>query len=197
MSKSTDNKTLSIDKCSLNVFSNSNVWVSLFSIVYDVDTMHCKLYVDKTCMFDKINGNLPIDNYNASVLSYELISNVYTTIATDALLAITNTNIALKINATTLTNSYYTNTSCDSSLNAKLTNTTGAVAMAIKNNYDVDVAIFYNTKDVELNGSCYVYNNLSVLGTTTFGNAISLSTPSQGGGNLRIIADVDGDESSI
>ena len=62
---------------------------------------------------------------------------------------------------------------------------------------DVDAAIFYNTKDVELKGRCYVYTSLSVLGTTTFGNAISLSTPSQGGGNLRIIADVDGDESSI
>ena len=69
--------------------------------------------------------------------------------------------------------------------------------MAIRNNYDVDVAIFYNTKDVELKGICYVYTSLSVLGTTTFGNAISLSTPSQGGGILRIIADVDGDEPSI
>ena len=68
--------------------------------------------------------------------------------------------------------------------------------MAIKNHDAFDVAIFYHTKDVDIKGSCYVYNNLSVLGTTTFGNAISLSTPSQCGGSLRSIADVDGDESS-
>ena len=54
MSKSTDHKTLYIDRCSLNVVSNANVWMSLFSIVYDVDTMHCKLYVDDTDMFDRL-----------------------------------------------------------------------------------------------------------------------------------------------
>ena len=48
---SVDNTTFSIERFSLNSVSNSMVWMSLFSIEYNVDTMHCKLYVDKTDMF--------------------------------------------------------------------------------------------------------------------------------------------------
>ena len=46
--------------------------------------------------------------------------------------------------------------------------------MSIKNNAAVDVARFYNTKDVYLKRNCYVYNNLSVLGSCTFANIINL-----------------------
>ena len=46
--------------------------------------------------------------------------------------------------------------------------------MTINNNSAADVAIFYNTKDVYLKRNCYVYNNLSVLGSCTFANIINL-----------------------
>ena len=65
--KSTDTKTCSIERYSLNVISNSNVWMSLFSIVYDVDSMHCRLIVDKTDMVDKINNKLDDITGNASM----------------------------------------------------------------------------------------------------------------------------------
>ena len=51
--KAVDNKTFSIERFSLNSVSNFNVWLSSFSTEYNVDTMHCKLYDDKTDMFDK------------------------------------------------------------------------------------------------------------------------------------------------
>ena len=53
--KSIDNNTFSIERFSLTSVSNSNAWLSLFSSVYDVDTMHCNLYVDKTDIFVKLN----------------------------------------------------------------------------------------------------------------------------------------------
>ena len=85
------------------------------------------------------------------------------------------------------------------SLDAKLSNTTGDVSIAIKNNSGVDVAVFSNnaTRDVELKGNCKVSNTLSILGTSAFGNTMNLTTPLQGGGNLRIIPNIDGNESSI
>ena len=46
--KSVDNNTFSLAIFSLNSVSNSMVWMLLLSIEYDVDTMHCRLYVDKT-----------------------------------------------------------------------------------------------------------------------------------------------------
>ncbi len=55
--KSVDNNSFPIERVSLNSVSNSNVWISLFSIDYDVVIMHCKLYVDKTYIFAKINKN--------------------------------------------------------------------------------------------------------------------------------------------
>ena len=40
--------TLSVERCSLNSVSKSDIWLSLCSIEYNVGTMHCTLYVDKT-----------------------------------------------------------------------------------------------------------------------------------------------------
>ena len=40
-------------------------------------------------------------------------------------------------------------------------------------------------------------NSSSSLGTSAFGNTMNLTTPSQGGGNLRIIASTTGNESSV
>ena len=55
--KSVDSNSFPIERVSLNSVSNSNVWISLFSIDYDVVLMHCKLYVDKTYIFAKLNKN--------------------------------------------------------------------------------------------------------------------------------------------
>ena len=41
--KSVGNSTLSSERVSLTSVSNSNAWLSLFSINYNVDTMHCNL----------------------------------------------------------------------------------------------------------------------------------------------------------
>ena len=41
--KSVGNSTLSSERVSLTSVSNSNAWLSLFSIKYNVDTMHCNL----------------------------------------------------------------------------------------------------------------------------------------------------------
>ena len=85
------------------------------------------------------------------------------------------------------------------SLDAKFNNTTGDVSIAIKNKYGIDVAVFSNnvTKDVPLNWNCYITNNLSVLGTSSFVNIMNLKTSSQGGGTLRIIFNIYGHASSI
>ena len=85
------------------------------------------------------------------------------------------------------------------SLDAKLNNTTGDVAIAIRSNYGVDVAVFSNnaTKDVELKRNSYVSNNFSVLGTSTFGNTLFLSMNSGGGGGIRVVAATAGSEASI
>ena len=74
--------------------------------------MHCKLYVDKIDIVDKLNETLMIVTYNTSIALYAIISEVYTKVATDALLLTINNNIALKVNTTTLT-SYSTRVSCD------------------------------------------------------------------------------------
>ena len=51
LGKSVDNKTLSIELCSLNSVSNYNIWWSWFSTECNVDATHWKVYVDKTDMF--------------------------------------------------------------------------------------------------------------------------------------------------
>ena len=38
---------------------------------------------------------------------------------------------------------------------------------------------------------------MSVLGTSTFGSTMNCTTPAQGGGHLRIIASITGNEASI
>ena len=50
-----------------------------------------------------------------------------------------------------------------------------------------NIAIFYNTKDVELKGNCFVSNNLSVLNTSIFSNTLNASAPGGGGGAVRIM----------
>ena len=49
-------------------------------------------------------------------------------------------------------------------------------SFAIKHNYIIDVAVFSTngTNDVALQGNCYIINNLSVLGTSAFGNTLNL-----------------------
>ena len=55
MVKSVAYNTFSIERFSLNSASNSMVWSSLVSIGYTVDTLHCKLYVDKADIVAKLN----------------------------------------------------------------------------------------------------------------------------------------------
>ena len=43
------------------------VWMSLFTVVYDVDSMHCRLIADTTDMFDLMNNKLYNTTGNASM----------------------------------------------------------------------------------------------------------------------------------
>ena len=78
-------------------------------------------------------------------------------------------------------------------------NTTGDVSNAIENTYGVDVAVFSTntTTDVALKRKWGVYSSFSVLGTSTFGNTLSLSTNSGGGGGIRVVAATTGNEAAI
>ena len=78
-------------------------------------------------------------------------------------------------------------------------NTTGDVSNAVENTYGVDVAVFSTntTTDVALKRKWYVYSSFSVLGTSTFGNTLSLSTNSGGGGGIRVVAATTGNEAAI
>ena len=80
--KSVDN-IFSIDKISLSSVSKYNIWLSWFSIVYNIDIMHGKLYVDKTDIVAKINEKLSIETYNSSISMYDLLFNVYTNVSPD------------------------------------------------------------------------------------------------------------------
>ena len=53
------------------------------------------------------------------------------------------------------------------------------------------------TKDVGLNGTCYISNTLSVLGTSAFGNTLTLSKASGGGGGIKVVASTNGNEEFI
>ena len=79
--------TFSIDRSNANFVTGGYGWVSLFELVYNNTTGHCKLIVDKTDIFDIINEKLTITNYNNGMLSYALISNVYTKTQMDTILA--------------------------------------------------------------------------------------------------------------
>ena len=81
-------------------------------------------------------------------------------------------------------------------INETLNNTTGSVSMSIKNNYAVHVAIFYNTKDVELKGSCFIFNSLSVLGKVVLGNTLFVNADGYNG-SIRCVPPVDTAESSL
>ena len=65
MTKSADNNTFAIDRYSLSLVTNTMVWMSLFSIVYNVDSMHCRSIDDKTDIFDMVNGKLNNTTGNA------------------------------------------------------------------------------------------------------------------------------------
>ena len=67
LSKSSDNNTFSIDRYSLSQVNNAMAWMSLYSIVYDVNIMHCRLILDKTDMFDMVNNKLNNTTGNASM----------------------------------------------------------------------------------------------------------------------------------
>ena len=94
--KSVGNSTLSSERVSLTSVSNSNAWLSLLSIEYNVETMHCNLWVDRTDMFMKVNDKLTLQTYKSSTAMYDLLFNVYTKVATDALLSTIYNNISLK-----------------------------------------------------------------------------------------------------
>ena len=47
-------------------------------------------------MFMKVNDTLTIQTYNSSISMYDLLLNVYTQVATDALLSTIYNNISLK-----------------------------------------------------------------------------------------------------
>ena len=72
----------------------------------------------------------------------------------------------------------------------------GSVSMAIKNNAAADVAIVYNTKDVELNGNCVISNNLSVLGKAVQGNTLTVNANGYTG-TIRCVPLIDTAESSL
>ena len=126
------------------------------------------------------------------------LASQYTKVACDALVLNINNNVALKADTTALT-SQYTKAAADLLLNGKLNDTAGSVSMAIQNNSAADVAVLWNnaTKDVELKGTCFVYNNLSVLGATAVGNALTTSAASAIGGSIRVIASTSGNEASV
>ena len=121
----------------------------------------------------------------------------YTSIATNAWLTTIHNNLALKSDITALA-PYYTKVSCDALLNAELTNTTGDVSMANQNISAVDVAVFWNnaTKDVEFKRKSVVFNNLSVLNTSTVGNTLTMAVSVGDGGSIRVIPTEDRREAS-
>ena len=53
-----DNSMVSIERCSLNSDSNANDWWYLVSLEYNVDTMHCNIYVDQTDICAEIHENI-------------------------------------------------------------------------------------------------------------------------------------------
>ena len=53
--------------------------------------------------FTKINERLTIENYTASMSSYDLLYNVYTQVATDASLLTISNHVALKADTTAST----------------------------------------------------------------------------------------------
>jgi hypothetical protein len=58
----------------------------------------------------------------------------------------------------------YTKTEADTLVTSVLR--TGATSVSLKNNSNEDVAIFYNTKDIEMKGAAYIYGGMSVLGAS-------------------------------
>ena len=75
-------------------------------------------------------------------------------------IAQSNTFLNAKANQSTT----YTKTEANTLINNVLK--TGATSVSLKNNGDEDVAIFYNTKAVELKGDIFGYAGLSVLGAS-------------------------------
>jgi hypothetical protein len=70
--------------------------------------------------------------------------------------------------------------------------------MSTKKSYAADVVVFYtnSTKDVELKGNCFVYESLSVLGTSLL--SIRLTVMCDGfNGSTRCVPIVDTSESSL
>ena len=91
----------------------------------------------------------------------------------------------------------YPKVNTDACLTHKLNNNTGSLSMSIKNNSGVDVIVFHNTKNVELKGDCYTYGKLSVLNTTTLGNTLTVAVAASGGGSIKVVAFISGNEASV
>ena len=74
MSKSSGNNTFPIDRYSLSLVTYTMVWMSLVSIEYNVDSMICRLIVDKHDIVDEINNNSDNTSGNASMGINKILS---------------------------------------------------------------------------------------------------------------------------
>jgi hypothetical protein len=140
--------------------------VSLLSLEFNDETNATKFYVNKLNIFDLINARVSTSDLTNALTYYALYSETYTK---------------------TISNSLF---------NGKLNNNTGTISTSIKNNGGEDVAIFYNTKDVNLKGNVNVFNDLAVYGTTILSNKLKIQCAG-GGGNIRAVPAFDNAESSI
>ena len=134
-------------------------------MVYNSTTGHCSLIVDKTDIFNIINDKLSITNYNNSMLSYDLISNVYTKNQMNVIL--TGLNITSTPNGLTMSE-------------------------IMVNNIRASTAEYITIDDNAL-----ITGSLAVDGDVNLSHTLYVRTPTQGGGNIRIIFAVNGNESAI
>ena len=74
LSKSSGNITFPIDRYSLSLVTYTMVWMSLVSIEYNVDSMICRLIVDKHDIVDEINNNSDNTSGNASMGINKILS---------------------------------------------------------------------------------------------------------------------------
>jgi hypothetical protein len=84
-------------------------------------------------------------------------------------------------------------------LTGKLNNVISGSSLSVKNSSAADVLMLWNnaTKDIEAKGKFYVSNDLSVIGSSTFSNTMTVNAAVGGGGTVRVVANNDGNESSF
>jgi hypothetical protein len=93
----------------------------------------------------------------------------------------------------------YLKSEINTSLNAKLNDVISGSSLSFKNSSAADVLVLWNnaSKDIEAKGKFYVSNDLSVIGSSTFSNTMTVNALSGAGGTVRVISNNDGNESSF